>query len=307
MYDLEYTPEENQAALDNFVRLPVSTEMISYLAQKSLEVILCDQPPQVHSHLPLTPPASPKFSTEPPLPSVEVFITSLVKASHVQVPTLMTSLVYLSRLKGRLSAVVHMRCIAHHIFLASLIIAAKNLNDSSPKAKHWARYTTVRGYPNFGFSITEVNLMEKQLLFLLDWDLRINPEDLYHHLNPFLAPIREQHRSAAAKAYSTYMTDSCTALHYYAPCIIGGSTPPLWLLGEISVLDYSSTLNYAYEHNGWWCIGAPEFPEMAPSTLPDIIMPNRDWECANFESLLAEESNTLALFGFSSGDRSIRD
>ena len=76
--------------------------------------------------------------------------------------------------------------------MASLILAAKNLNDSSPKNKHWARYTAVRGHEEFGFSITEVNLMEKQLLYLLDWDLRIVPEDLYHHLDPFLAPIRRQ-------------------------------------------------------------------------------------------------------------------
>jgi hypothetical protein len=104
----------------------------------------------------------------------------------------MTSLVYLARLKTRLPAVAKgMRCTVHRIFLASLILAAKNLNDSSPKNKHWARYTSVRGYPNFGFSITEVNLMEKQLLFLLDWDLRVRPEDLYCHLEPFLAPIRE--------------------------------------------------------------------------------------------------------------------
>ncbi|KAI7155194.1 hypothetical protein KC352_g27691 [Hortaea werneckii] len=32
--------------------------------------------------------------------------------------------------------------------------------------------------------------MEKQLLGLLDWDLRVTEEDLYTHLEPFLAPIR---------------------------------------------------------------------------------------------------------------------
>ncbi|RMY99254.1 hypothetical protein D0864_04109, partial [Hortaea werneckii] len=74
--------------------------------------------------------------------------------------------------------------------LAALILAAKNLNDSSPKNKHWASYTTVRGYEHFSFSVTEVNLMEKQLLGLLDWDLRVTEEDLYTHLEPFLAPIR---------------------------------------------------------------------------------------------------------------------
>ncbi len=188
--------EQNQAALNYFIQLPVSREMISYLANKASQVIRCEQTQELNKHLPPTPPATPPQHTqqrarEPSLPSLEAFIISLVDRSHVQVPTLMTSLVYLSRLKARLPPVAKgMRCTVHRIFLASLILAAKNLNDSSPKNKHWARYTAVRGYENFGFSITEVNLMEKQLLFLLDWDLRINPDDLYYHLEPFLAPIR---------------------------------------------------------------------------------------------------------------------
>ncbi|KAF1991820.1 cyclin [Aulographum hederae CBS 113979] len=191
---------QNEQALDYFVRLPVSREMIRHLAEKANQVIRCDQtPPQVNKNLPPTPPDTPPqhapatLKPDPTLPSVESFIISLVDRSHVQVPTLMSSLVYLGRLKARLPPVAKgMRCTVHRIFLAALILAAKNLNDSSPKNKHWARYSTVRGYENFGFSITEVNLMEKQLLYLLDWDLRINPEDLYFHLDPFLAPVREQ-------------------------------------------------------------------------------------------------------------------
>ncbi|RPB02517.1 cyclin [Choiromyces venosus 120613-1] len=186
-------------ALEEFIQMPVSKEMISYLAVKAANVIKCES----NTALPPTPPSTPPngdvepgFSAmrQPALPTLEQFITSTVDRSRVQVPTLMSSLVYLERLQKRLPAVAKgMRCTVHRIFLASLILAAKNLNDSSPKNKHWARYSVVKGFDGFGFSLTEVNLMEKQLLFLLDWDLRITTEDLYEHLDPFLQPIIKQH------------------------------------------------------------------------------------------------------------------
>lgn len=193
---------QNQRALDQFIMLPVTSDMVSYLAQQAHSVIRCEpRRPQTNKNLPPTPPSTPPYDgdapSQPTLPSVEAFIQSLVDKSRVQVPTLMSSLIYLSRLQQRLPPVAKgMRCTVHRIFLASLILAAKNLNDSSPKNKHWARYSAVKGYEGFGFSLTEVNLMEKQLLFLLDWDLRITNDDLFIHFEPFLAPIRLQHERA---------------------------------------------------------------------------------------------------------------
>ncbi|KZZ97522.1 Cyclin Pcl [Moelleriella libera RCEF 2490] len=209
--------ELNRAALDQFVYQPVSREMITFLAEAAHNVITCDstlmpsksskqpkqeqsQPaqlqPQPQSELPPTPPRSPESGSaqlaDNTLPTLEDFITQLVVSSNVQVPTLMSTLVYLTRLKSKLQPMARgLRCTTHRIFLAALILAAKYLNDSSPKNKHWANYTHMNtDLYRFGFNRTEVNLMEKQLLFLLEWELKISEQDLYRELNSFLDPLR---------------------------------------------------------------------------------------------------------------------
>ncbi|KAI0112571.1 hypothetical protein GGR51DRAFT_46222 [Nemania sp. FL0031] len=188
--------ELNAAALEQFVHSPVSHAMIFHLANAASNVIQCDpnmMPPPPQYERPRTPSPKAIRCDDSGLPTLEEFITQLVVSSNVQVPTLMSTLVYLTRLKSRLQPMAKgLRCTTHRIFLAALILSAKYLNDSSPKNKHWANYSHIHcdGY-SFGFSRTEVNLMEKQLLFLLDWDLRITEEDLYRELDVFLAPIRE--------------------------------------------------------------------------------------------------------------------
>jgi len=238
--------ELNAKALEHFIHMPVSRGMISYLAKAASNVIICDPnmmpPPPQHD-------ASSRTSSKAircndnGLPTLEEFITQLVVSSNVLVPTLMSTLVYLTKLKSRLQPMAKgLRCTTHRIFLAALILAAKYLNDSSPKNKHWANYSHIQNDEySFGFSRTEVNLMEKQLLFLLDWELRITEEDLYRELDPFLAPIRNEIQEKHARRMERLRKKEEEAAQSWAPAQFpsppasGGSSPSRSPLKESTI------------------------------------------------------------------------
>ena len=78
----------------------------------------------------------------------------------------------------------------HRIFLATLIIAAKYLNDSCPKNIHWAKYT---GY----FGVFEITKAEVELLAILDYDLRFDEAETCYHFAPFMQPTVQEKRAAA--------------------------------------------------------------------------------------------------------------
>ncbi|ANB12695.1 Pcl1p [Sugiyamaella lignohabitans] len=198
----------DKQALDVFIRQPVNQSMINYLASTTLTVIKCDPP--TPTSMPISPPPSPGSGSNVPLPTLNSFITTLVQKSNVQTPTLMTTLVYLARLRQKLPSMAKgMACTCHRIFLACLIMAAKNLNDSSPKNKYWAKYTLGL------FNIAEVNLMEKQLLYLLDWDLRVRSSDLYTHFAPFLRPIKDNLKQKMALQHAQQAAHHHVAHHHH--------------------------------------------------------------------------------------------
>jgi PHO85 cyclin-1 len=199
------------------IQEPVTGRMVFYLARQTRSIIPVAEDPSPASSsagpAPPTPPHTPhranvdQSTATPGLIPLEDFIARLVQASRVQVPTLLTTLVYLQRLRAKLPKMakgdwlLHMNmfvqflhnsclglpCTRHRVFLATLIVAAKYLNDSSPKNVHWEKFADT-------FDLAEINLMEKQLLFLLDYDLRFDEHEACRLFEPFMAspPARNQ-------------------------------------------------------------------------------------------------------------------
>ena len=159
-------------ALKVFLNGPITHDMIHKIVVATLQVIPCeDTKSKTYTS---------SNNTIKQLPSLMTFLTKLVKYTNVYTGTLMATLIYLQKLKSRLPKNAHgLPCTRHRILLSCLILSSKFHNDSSPKNKHWAKYTDGL------FNVKDINLMERQLIFLLNWDLKVTNEEMCQSLQSF--------------------------------------------------------------------------------------------------------------------------
>ncbi|KAI9896021.1 hypothetical protein N3K66_009090 [Trichothecium roseum] len=119
--------------LNDFINHPISADMIKVVADEARRIV----PTNLAIDL-----CKPVETTGNRLPTLEGFITQLVKKLKISFGTLLSSLVYIRRLNSILSGYRNDYISApDRICLVSLILAAKYLHDITYENKCWVRST----------------------------------------------------------------------------------------------------------------------------------------------------------------------
>ncbi|ORX91450.1 hypothetical protein K493DRAFT_286823 [Basidiobolus meristosporus CBS 931.73] len=104
------------------------------------------------------------------LPKLSEFIWRIVRRLNIGHSTILVALMYLIRLKQRHPGCKGTHGSGHRLLLAAIIVATKYLYDDAYYNKTWAMVS------NGAFSIEEINQMEFELLYFLNFKLHINTE-----------------------------------------------------------------------------------------------------------------------------------
>ncbi|KAJ6462409.1 hypothetical protein DFH09DRAFT_1382720 [Mycena vulgaris] len=148
-------PARHPAALLQLVNIKLSRQVIDYVVDCVAETV--DHAlgrTTTRGRAPTRSPYLPKFTT---------FVTTVLARAEVTPPTLLTTLVYVVRVRPHLSIALEewaLEC----VFLGALITASKYTNDSTLKNVQWALCTGV-------FGKRDVGRIEREFLDVLDWDV----------------------------------------------------------------------------------------------------------------------------------------
>ncbi|KAE9391935.1 hypothetical protein BT96DRAFT_924979 [Gymnopus androsaceus JB14] len=154
---------------------PISVEMVDYVARQAEKVVRIEESPNLASY------------DRGSLIPLRDYVFRVCSAAHVTVPVLLSTLIYLERLRTSLPVLTK----EHRVFLATLVIASKYLNDSTLKNAQWSQCS--------GFPKSVITAMEIELLGFLDYDLRFDEEEACSMFARFMVtPAQRAHTRAQA-------------------------------------------------------------------------------------------------------------
>ncbi|ORZ00436.1 hypothetical protein BCR43DRAFT_560935 [Syncephalastrum racemosum] len=221
--------------LMDFIDRPTAVPFLAHIAHQTSLVIPCQS----------ASPADQQQQQQPSIPPLPTFVNFLVRRSSTNPGTLLGVLVLLDRLRERLAPIARgMPCTCQRIFLATLIVTSKALHDTAPRNRHWTRYAHY-------FTVAEINLMEKQLLALLDFQLSITLDDLYGALarfdnsvirRPYQQPPRFPQQHQQQQQQQSYPLDGGVSM---PPPVANHVGRPNVLLPSLRDAHYSSSSSVA--------------------------------------------------------------
>lgn len=145
--------------IGNVNRKPVTSNLLLYVTDRAATAVPCYRHERGSSKNSVIYTTSSELYHK--LPLLLDFITYVVKQSNVKAGILLGSLVLLTKMTEKLPPTARgMPCTCYRVFLASLILASKIFNDVCPKNSYWSKHA-------IHFTVSEINLMERQLLRLL--------------------------------------------------------------------------------------------------------------------------------------------
>jgi hypothetical protein len=159
------------------LELDISREVIEYVVDAVVETVdfamgRNPAPPSSRGKMVSRRPEHTKFIT---------FVTNVLTRAEVTTPTLLAALVYIDRAKPHLHIGLEQWAL-ERVFLGSIIVASKYLNDSTLKNVHWALCTGV-------FGKRDVGRIEREYLEVLNFELGVSEGDVLSHHNGLLDAI----------------------------------------------------------------------------------------------------------------------
>lgn len=172
-------------------------------------------------------------SRRPELSKFTTFVSNVLTRAEVTTPVVLSTLVYIDRAKPHLHIALEEWAL-ERVFLGSLIVASKYLNDSTLKNIHWALCTGV-------FGKRDVGRIEREFLDVLDWELQITEDDLMSHhagLSAVALPHIYQSSSSATSSSSSFASRS---RNHHRSHPSSGSVPDLEPCSPLSSSSDSSS------------------------------------------------------------------